>query len=570
MSIRKATPLTLSPSGVSDTLDSTNNFAGAMAALSNLIPDPSTKNLWQCRPAAAKLTSFGGFTSPGVISCLEVFGSIAYGMIASNRFPGHDEPFAYNLTNNTFIAISGVTSSNTPATQPSTGAWTPPSIALQGGNLLITHPGFNFGGGFAFGVLNITNLASVSWTAQNTTTNALPALPQWVSVFNGRAWFLVNPATAIPGAYFTDVLSLNITNANQVITFDDNEVLNAAGGLGLFNQLGGVVQSLIVFKNTANVFQITGDAALSNLSRNSLNVATGTAAPNTVTPTPQGLAFLAPDGLRIIDFNARVSPPIGVDGDGINVPFVYSVQPTRAQASSNQNVLRVSVQNGLAANSPNQDWWFDLSRRKWSGPHTFPAAMISAWNNTFIIAPITAVASLWQSDVVQSLTSTFVENGQQLTWTYLTSMLPDPQQMSYFAMVETTLNLQLVSGQGAVSVQALDQNSSVLGSVIVAPSAAGTIWGQFNWGQALWGGAQFALFPRALEWASPLVFRRLQLQASGNSIFGFKVGDTFLRYQKLGYMVVDPASNILPGTQILVTESGIPLTTEGGVDLSPG
>lgn len=570
MGIRNGVPLQFSPHGASDSLDSTNLEAGVMQALTNLIPDPSTSNLWESRPASIKLSSFGGFTSPQFVSCLEVFGNFAYGMVASSRNAGHDEPFMYNLLSGTFVTISGVTAANTPVSPVTTGTWTPPSIALLGGNLIVTHPGFNFGGGFAFGVLNVSNASAPTWTAQNTTTNALAALPSWVSNFNNRAYFLVNIPNGQPAAYFTDVLALNLTNANQIITFDDNEVLTAAAGLGLFNQLGGVLQALMVFKNTANVYQITGDAALNTLARNSLNIATGTLAPNSVTNTPKGLAFLAPDGLRMIDFYGKMSDPIGVDGQGINVPFIFSVVPSRTQASCNQNVLRVSVQNGNAAGAPNQEWWYDISRSKWSGPHTFPASMIAAWNNTFVTCPIGVLASLWESDVTQSSTSTFVENGQQMTFNFATSMLPDPQQMAYFAMVETTVNLQLVSGQPTITAFALDQNSVVLNTFTITVSAAGTIWGQFQWGHALWGGAAFNLFPRALEWNAPIVFRRMQLQVIGTCIAGFKIGDIFMRYQKLGYMVVDAPSAVVPGTVILVTEQGQALQSESGVSLSPG
>jgi len=555
MGLRNASPLHFSPHGLSDAVDSTNVFAGAMAMLSNLIPDASTANLWQCRPAASKLVNFNlaggafssGFSSgfqfglfggtQGFISALEVVGNRAYGMIATTSLPGNDAPFSYNLVSGTFDFIGGITQANTPASPASAGAWVPPSMALVGTKMVVTHPGFNFGGGFAFGTLDISNPAAPVWSAGNTTINPLPALPTWVANFNGRAWYLVNPATGQPGAYYSDILVPGtITNASQVVTFDDNVALTVAAGLALFNQLGGIIQALIVFKGSTNIYQITGDAALGTLAKNSLNAATGTLSPLSVTSTPRGLTFLAPDGLRLIDFNAKVTDPIGVDGDGVNAPFIYSVVPSRVQASSNNNVLRLSVQNGLAAGSPQQEYWFDISRKKWSGPHSFPASMIAAYNNTFIMTPIGVNASLWQSDVTQSNTSTFVENGATMAFNYTTSMLPDPGTMSEFAMIESTLNMSLINGQQPVSVQALDQNGAVLNSVLLTAGGAGTQWGQFNWGQALWGGAQNALFPRALNWSKPVEFRRLQLAAVGNSIAGFKIGDAFLRYQKLGYL----------------------------------
>jgi hypothetical protein len=537
VALRNAQPLSFTPHGVSDAVDGTNVFPGAMAQLSNLIPDASTANLWQGRPAAVRLTPFAGFTTPGFVSVLMVVGNFAYGMIASGRNVGQDEPFAYNLLTGGFITITGVTGANTPVSPSTSGAWSPPSIALVGTKLIITHPGFNFGGGFAFGVLDISNPASPTWTATNTTVNALPALPAWVANFGGRAWFLVNPATGQPGAYFTDVLAPTvITNANQVLTFDDNVPLTVAAGLGLYNQAGGIIQSLMVFKGATNIYQITGDFALNTIAKNSLSAATGTLSPLSVTPTSRGLTFLAPDGLRLIDFTAKITDPIGVDGEGVNAPFIASVVPSRVNAASNNNVLRISLQNGLAVGTPQQEYWYDISRKKWSGPHTFPASMIAPWNNTFIMTPVGVTGSLWQSDVVQSNTSTFVENGAQMAFNWTTVMLPDPKTMSEFAMIETTLNMALINGQQPVSVQALDQNGSVLGSVLLSAGGAGTQWGQFNWGQALWGGAANALAPRPLQWTAPIVFRRLQVAAVGNLISGFKIGDLFLRYQQLGYL----------------------------------
>lgn len=537
--LRNGVPFFFSPTGLSDAVDGTNVFEGAMASLANLIPDPTTKNLWTCRPASLSKTTFAGFNTPGFISCLMVVGNIAYGMIATARNAGQDEPFSYNIVAGTFNAVATVTAANTPTSPATSGAWTPPSMALVGTSIIMTHPGFNFGGGFAFGTLNISNPAAPAWSAGNTAVNALPALPSWVTNFNGRAWFLVNPATGQPGAYFTDILAPStITNANQILTFDDNIPLTVAAGLALFNQLGGIIQSLIIFKGTSNIYQVTGDYASTTnpLAKNSLNIATGTESPLSVTPTPRGLTFLAPDGLRLIDFQARVSDPLGVDGAGVNAPFIASITPSRVQAASNQNVLRISVQNGLAVGSPNQEFWFDISRHKWTGPHSFPASMIAPYNNTFIMAPIGVTGSLWQSDVTQSNTSTFVENGTQMTFTYSTSFLPDAKQMTEFSVVDSTLNMQLPAGQQPVSVQALDQNRSVLNSVLVTAGGSGTQWGQFNWGQALWGGAVNALAHRQLEWTAPVIFSRLQISAMGNSYSGFKIGDLFLNYQKLGYI----------------------------------
>src|SRR4029077_1242505 len=124
----------------------------------------------------------------------------------------------------------------------------------------------------------------------------------------------------------------------------------------------------------------------------------GTSAANTVVTTGKGLAFIAPDGLRLIDFEARVTDPIGVGGDGITVPFLNALIPSRMCAAYNSGVYRVQVQNGLAVGSPQQQWWFDFVRGIWSGPHSQIASLMQPFSNTFIVTLVAAGAVLFQSD----------------------------------------------------------------------------------------------------------------------------------------------------------------------------
>jgi hypothetical protein len=535
MAQRNTTPLVWRPKGACDTLDSSDSFAGAMAQLSNLIPDPTTKNLWQCRPASISKTSFGSYTTPGFISALKVIGDLAFGMIASGRNAGKDEPFCYNLLTNAFVVVSGVTNANSPTSPLTTGAWTPPTMDLIGALLVVTHPGFSTGANF-FGWFDITNPAAPVWHAGNMGgAIAFTVVPTAVKQFNGRAYFIQN-VVAQPSVVFSDALNaVNATNANQILTFGDNVALTALGGLQLNNQLGGIIQSLIVFKGVTNMYQVTGDSALNNLTVNTLNITTGTLAPNTICNTPEGLAFMSPEGMRVIDFQAAISPPIGLDGTGIAVPFVYAVVPSRVVAQSGGNVMRVSVQNGLAVGSPNQEWWYDFSRGIWTGPHTFPASLIQPYKGTFIEAPIGITASLWQSDVVQSSTSTYVENGVQMSWNWLTAMLPDNDQIKQNSMQLATLDMALASTIPNINVQAIDQNGTALDTVQVQTPGGSTIWGAFTWGGAPWLGPPAALAPRPLSWTHPIVFARLQLQANGQSAAGIKIGTAHLRYQVLGY-----------------------------------
>jgi hypothetical protein len=363
--------------------------------------------------------------------------------------------------------------------------------------------------------------------------------PTSVANFNQRAYWMVNPVsgTTPPATIFSDVLvPRNVTNANQIVTYDDATPLTALGKLPLSNQLGGIIQALIVFKGVANMYQVTGDAALSNLARNALNVATGTLAPLSIAPTPKGLAFIAPDGLRIIDFNAQVSDPIGNDGMGKTLPFLYTITPSRTSAAANGTVYRVSVDDGSRIGSAQVEYWFDFARGGiWSGPHSFPFRVIKPYRNTFVGAPWAIGGSLWQSDYLQTSLSTFTENQVPLTFNWATAMLPDTDQMCENAMIETTVYLAMAAG-GNYLVQALNQDQSVLTFANVSNPVAPVIWGQFTWGQALWGGASASLFPRRVAWPIPVVFRRLQISVNGASAQQVRVGTLHMKYEQLGYL----------------------------------
>jgi hypothetical protein len=103
----------------------------------------------------------------------------------------------------------------------------------------------------------------------------------------------------------------------------------------------------------------------------------GTQGPLTITPTPRGLAYISPDGLRIIDpVSAMSSEPIGANGQGVTLPFIFG-DPSRMCAAFNKNIYRVSVQNGAIDGQPVQEWWYHFSLGIFTGPHDFPAAIIA-------------------------------------------------------------------------------------------------------------------------------------------------------------------------------------------------
>ena len=114
------------------------------------------------------LTNFTGFTTPGVVSVMLTVGSRIYGMIGSGRNTGRDEPFCFDTSTNTFVSISGVTAGNSPLTPSTSGNWVPPTMALVGVKLIVTHPGYTGGSNF-FGWFDLTTPSTPVWNAGNVT-----------------------------------------------------------------------------------------------------------------------------------------------------------------------------------------------------------------------------------------------------------------------------------------------------------------------------------------------------------------------------------------------------------------
>ena len=550
MAIRNSRPYKFSGRGLSDTLDGSNVFAGAMSKLTNLIPDPTTEGQWVCRPAYIELTNslgnpwssgwstgFGPLSSVsnGAISAMIVIGTRVYGMMSTYLFPGFDVPFCYDLPTAAFIMISGVTGANTPTVLAPTGDWIPPTMTLVGTKIVVCHQGFV--APIFVGFIDITNPAAPAWSSGDLSgAISLASPPYACGQFNGRAYYLVNPVGGQPAIIFSDALAPDtVTNSTQVLTLDDNLTLTATIGLPLNAQQGGIIQSLLVFKGASNIYQITGDAATNDLAVNALNAATGTLAPNSIAPTPKGIAFAAPDGLRYIDFLARVSDPVGLNGSGVSVPIMAALTPSRIAAAYSGNVYRITVINGAGLGTPSEEYWLDFSQQRWSGPHTSTFAHIRPYRGTFVGQPIAGYGLLVQSNTMQSATSSFVENGSQLLFTWQCAMLPDTEQMAENAMVETTLNVALSPGD-IYTISAVDQNNSPFDTLQITAQGQATLWGAFQWGQALWGGAQFGIAPQQLAWHYPIVFRRLAIAFSGESALAVKIGTMFLRYEELGYL----------------------------------
>lgn len=521
-----------SPAGLSDALDAMNVFQGACAQLINLIPDPNTRNLWKCRPAQTVMTEFAGFTNPGFISALRIIGDIAYGMIASDRFVGKDEPFSYNILAGTFNTISGVTNANTPNSPPTSGAWTPPCMELVGVRMICTHPGFNGVPNF-FGYIDTSNPAAPTWTAGNTTTTPLPFVPNFVANYQGSAVFAVNEA-----AYFTDPLSL-VQQAANVLTFFDNVPIVAMKGLGLNTQLGGITQSLIVFKSN-NAFQVKGSffTSPSSISRDGMNYAVGTLAPLSLFDSPIGMGFVAPDGLRFVDFQGNITEPVGHSGDGVNVPFLNALVPSRISAACNASTIRFSVQNAGVSGQPTQEYWLHLNRKPaiWSGPHTFAPSLAEAYGTKFITAPTDVDGALYMSETVPSTISVYEENGAQLEWTMSTVMFADYGFQGVYNFNEMTINIALDPTMISWSARIVNSNLQQYDNVDNLVPNTVAFWDSAIWDQDVWDGIAQGLTPRRIEWSKDVTTSRAQVILTGGSAGGVIIGE--LKYMQGNYQYV--------------------------------
>lgn len=609
MGIRGGQSLTFRATGVSDTIDASNAEMGAMAILKDLVPNPTTAAQFVPRPASTQITNFAAFTDPEDVSVFLVVGNRVYGMIASDNFPGQDVPFCYDLDAGAFVTVAGATAANTPDTQLTSGDWSPPTMAMTGKRIMITHPGFdgapNYVGwidtrGFIstgatgdthtstlidnlssnpltiLGVqvgdkvtgsgipadtfvvsLNATSVtlsqattttvvgAALTFTsgtflapqygAGNTNTTPLVAVPAAVSIFNGRAYYAVDN-----GLQFSDSLKpLEITAATQALTLGDETPVTAIAGLPLGNLVqGGVVQSLIAFKGAAPYWQVLGDPATSDLKLDLVDGSVGTLAPRSLAPMTNGLGYIAPDGFRIINLDGKASEPIGANGQGVNVPFTYAVNPSRIAAAYNQNIYRASVQNGYVDGQPFEEYWFDFSRGAWTGPHSFPATMIAPYyavNNAFIMAGVGLPAKLWESTTKPSANSTYTENGVAMSFIWQSSLLPDNEQTANTQVIQTALGLVMPPTQ-ALTVIAMSEVGQPLGLVSLdGGGASSSVWDAFDWGEAVWGSSLTPYQQYNLPWPNPLVFKQMMLRITGASLAGFAIGNLYFNYQITGY-----------------------------------
>lgn len=533
MPIREKTiPVRFTPRGLVDALDATDKFPGASTALTNLVFDQSNPEIMVSRPGVGSgITSFAGFLSPGVVSVHVTIGTVTYGMIATARNSSLDEPFAYDHSISSFLPVSGVLAANCPTTQPTGGAWTPPTMASVGVNIIVTHPGFP-GGATKFGYFDITNPAAPAWNAGDTSTNGLSATPVAVANFNNRAYFAVSNRTE-----YTDVLTLNRAAAAQSLTFGDASALTALSGLPIQTTSSGVTQALLAFK-AFQVWQVTGDPVSGDLSENFISIIVGSSSPRSIIQSPQGTyfaSFFAPMMIDQFGLLRAVTHALTDTEPDVRAAWQNAVTPSRIAGGYTGRVYRVSMETIINGQDVVNDYWFDENKRRWTGPHSFPYDCVSQLGSFFILSSNANPGKLFKSEPLPSSTSTYLDNGAAIMSTEQSSTFPKTQDMAMNQVVESTIELSSSGSPASYAITALDEGGNTLNSCIVPVMSSGTLWGAGVWGGFNWASSQNRPATYTVPWTAPLVFNKMAIYITVTSGTAIALGTFFARYKKLGY-----------------------------------
>ncbi|MFT4068929.1 hypothetical protein [Paraburkholderia sp.] len=535
MAIRNGKPVQFTPKGLCDAFDASQAFPGACQLLSNLVFDQANPELVVSRPGVGTaVTTFSSFTSPTFVSVYTLIGNVVYGMVSSARNAGHDEPFAYNIATNTFITISGVTAANTPTSPSTSGPWTPPTVAVVSTKILITHPGFNGSGSNFFGVIDISNPAAPAWSSSNLATNPLPGVPTAVANYNNRAYFAVGNA-----GYFSDVLApLTRTNASQSVTVGDTTLIAAFSGLPVQTLSAGVIGALVIFKGS-QIWQVTGDPTTNNLALNYITLTTGCIAPRSIVQGPFGIFFAGQDAPYILNFLGTLVPLSSRPGmdfpADLQVPFQNTTQPSRIAASFAGNIYRVCVPTLIQGQPQTNDYWYDIRRKRWTGPHSFPYDCAAQYGNAFVISSASQGAALFVSTTIPNANSAFNDAGAALTGHMRSSTFPKTNSMAEVQVVESTIELSSSGLSTVYNLTAYDDQNNSLGSTFVQTPPSGSLWGAFLWGAANWASSFSIPHVYTIPWTSALVFQKMAIDVQVTSSEGVQIGTFYARYANTGY-----------------------------------
>lgn len=554
MAIRNAQPLQFSPHGLTDAFDESDSFAGACQQLTNLIFDSGNPDQVVARPGVGTpLTTFVGFTAPGFISIHGAIGAMIYGLVATGRTNGYDEPFAFNTVSGTFVTISGVTAVNVPLSPQSSGAWTPPTMTVVAKKIIFTHPGFSGVGANFFGVLDISNPAIPVWSSSKagdgTLANPLPGVPTAVANYNNRAYYAVGNQL-----FGSDALNPTaFANLNSTVTIGDTTPVTALNGLPMQTTSSGITATLAVFKSS-QVWILTGDSVTSNLLLQFLSLNVGCPHPRSVVQTPIGIIFISQDSPCVLTANASVTElrhPSMAASD-VRIPFQNSTIPSRTSAAFISNIYRVCVVTMINGIVQTNDYWFDIRRMRWTGPHSFPYDCASQYGDAFVISGATSGAALFNSPANDVTTNTiYSDNGSPLLVTMVTTNLHDGEQMEFKQTVESSLDVTSGGSSTPFAITALDDQGAVLATAAIVTPAPSAVWGNFNWGDGTLYNAVSST-PRRYDvlWSQPIVWDRMRLTITAPGSTDVSIGKFKAKYQPCGYSLRPPVLTNIPAANL--------------------
>ena len=525
MSTLPARPYPFRPLGLYDALVSDGAPAGACSILQNLVHDITTPLVWIGRPAAELISNFANFNSPGDVSVMLAIGTRVFGMIGTQRFAGKDEPFCFDTATNLFSGILNISAAaQLPATQPSTGPWTPPTMAVVGSKIIVTHPGFAGTGNF-IGIIDIATITAPTWSAGNTTVQGLPSIPLAVAQFDNRAWY-----ACANRAYYSDALAPDvITNATQFVTLGStgSNVL-AFSGLPISQTQGGVLAALLGFKDEG-YWQILPDATVTYALNGPFKP--GTRAPRSVVQTPTGVFYVTDAGVRVIGPDGTPSPaPL----PGVRSPFASAREISRVAACYNDTVYRVGLQtitNPLSGQIQYCEYWYDFEVNQFTGPHIpLSSSIMVGVDNTFVVATIGQPGKLFRSDAHGNLIPSVLEFGQAMQVRLQSVLLSQDDNMSTKTLVESQIDVGFGSANSTLSAEWLSATDGAVGSATIT-AVVGTYWNQFNWNEADWSAAQYGLRTYNIDWDQPVVYKSGAFSLYGTLTPNLRIGPARFRTQ---------------------------------------
>jgi hypothetical protein len=246
--------------------------------------------------------------------------------------------------------------------------------------------------------------------------------------------------------------------------------------------------------------------------------------------------FMAVDGIRTINFFGFLSDP----NPDLAVPFIYAGTPSRCCAGFNSDTYRIFTNNTSVTGTSKQDWWYNLSRKSWTGPHTFQYDLAIPLSNDFLLASVDNLGGMWGSYTVQNhngLGTTFTENGTDLTWGYGTVAMADLDNIYANSLERTTLEIAVPSSGQTYNFAVNNESGTQLASASVTEGTSEMIWGSSKWGVAMWGASTTGLAPLTIDWNQVAVSNRFVFEATGPSGLGFKISSLHCGYKRLNYLL---------------------------------